>query len=148
MQKQGWQWRQMQITPTTLLGGVLSTGVIGTAVLWLWAKQHPTSSELSIITLVITLIFWSNIAQAVLKSFRLMVLCREYDSYSYELDIFFALFVFMLLFTTLLVLITLFVFIFPIGGNNLLLFMFLMMFLVLKMHEIIIESATYHVNHY
>lgn len=76
-----------------------------------------------------------------------MVLFRESDLYSYELDIFFALFVFMLLFTTLLVLITLFVFIFPIGGNNLLLFTFLMMFLVLKMHEIIIEAATYHVNH-
>lgn len=144
MQKQSWQ---MRITPATLLGGVLSTGVVGTAVLWLWAKQHPMSSELSIITLVLTLIFWSNIIQIVLKSFRLMVLFREHNLYRYELDIFFALFIFMLLFAALLTMTILFVFIFPIGGSKLLLFMFLMVFLVLKMHEIIIEAATYHVNH-
>ena len=147
MQKQSWQWRQLKLTPSTLLGGILSTGVVGTAALWLWAKQHPASSELSVIMLVITLIFWDNVARSVLKLFRLTVLFRECNLSSYEVDIPFAFFIFVLLFTILLILMSLLMIMFPIGGSKSLLLVFFIMLIVLKMHEIIIESATYHVNH-
>ena len=144
MQKQIWQWRQQKLTPFTLLGGILSAGVVGTAALWLWAKQLPASSELSIILIVITLIFWDNVIKGVLKLCRLIILFRKCGASSYEVDIPFAFFIFVLLFTILLILMSLLVTIFPLSGSKLLLFVFLTAFVVLKMHEIIIEAATRH----
>ena len=125
MQKQIWQWRQQKLTPSTLLGGILSAGVVGTAALWLWAKQHPVSSELSIILIVTTLIFWDNVMKGVLKLCRLITLFRECGVYSYEVDIPFAFFIFVLLFTMLLILMSLLMTMFPLGGSKSLLLMFL-----------------------
>lgn len=139
--------RVLQVTPSTLMGTIFLTGIVGTAALWLWAVQLPASDELSVIILILTIVFWSNIAHGMLKSLRLSVIFREANLHGYELDIAFILLVFLSLFVLLLVILILFVAIFPIGGNKLLLLVFMMMFVVLKLQEAVIAAAEYSVNH-